>query len=252
MSQIIMAWGKTLIGVAVTGANDAMAASFTDVGKVKDKSVSLSVSEGDTLEMKATGGELVAREQGEPTVSLAYRIIEPTAATYTLFCGATTSSNDVTLKTLVPSSEFSVKVAPQKAGAKGIKAAKTQVSLSPGYSDEDGNYLDVTHTFLKSAVTDEIATLFEVKAASLGSLSLSTSELTIGATDTKGKVVTLNTNSTPTFTIEQTGAWLSAVAASGKITLTAISNTGAARTAAVTVVADGWAVRLSVTQEAGS
>ena len=59
----IMAWSKCTFEIGKTGDSDAMATELTNIGTIKDKSSSLETSEGDALEMKANGGETVAKEQ---------------------------------------------------------------------------------------------------------------------------------------------------------------------------------------------
>ena len=58
----IMAWSKCTFEIGRTGENVAMATELFNIGTIKDKSSSLDPSEGDALEMKATGGETVAKE----------------------------------------------------------------------------------------------------------------------------------------------------------------------------------------------
>ena len=43
---------------------------------------------------------------------------------------------------------FSVKVTPKNVGAKGIKAPKTNIIYKPGWSEEEGNFADLTFEIL--------------------------------------------------------------------------------------------------------
>ena len=74
----IMAWSKCTFEIGKTGDNDAMATELTNIGTIKDKSSSLEPSDGDALEMKATGGETVAKEVLEGGFKAITRVIEPT------------------------------------------------------------------------------------------------------------------------------------------------------------------------------
>lgn len=56
--------------------NDAMSTALFSVGTINDKSTSMTVSDGDTLEAKATGGVTVAEEESEPGVEITYRVKE--------------------------------------------------------------------------------------------------------------------------------------------------------------------------------
>lgn len=54
--KIIMAWSKCTIEIAPTGADDAFnGTELKSIGVIKDKSTTLEPSDGDALEMKATG-----------------------------------------------------------------------------------------------------------------------------------------------------------------------------------------------------
>ena len=148
---IIMGWSKCSVEIGATGADDAMATSLTDVGKIKDKSAVLEPTQGEVLEGKATGGELVAREETEGGVALTIRVIEPTNALFESLGLGDVATDDIDVKTHVVSGDKSVVVTPKNVGAIGIKAAKTQVSFRPGWSDAEGNYVDIVFTFIKTA-----------------------------------------------------------------------------------------------------
>lgn len=145
----IMAWSKCTIEIGDTGASDAMATALVSVGTVKDKSSSLEPSDGDSLEAKASGGELVAKELLEGGFKLKTRVIEPEDALYTALGLGTVATDELQVKTHVVSEYQSVKVTPKNVGAKGIKAPKTLVSFKPGWSEEDGNYVDLEFDILK-------------------------------------------------------------------------------------------------------
>ena len=74
-----MAWSKCSFEIGTTLENDGMATELVSVGKIKDKSSTLEPSDGDALEMKATGGELVAKETNEGGYVAKTRVIEPSA-----------------------------------------------------------------------------------------------------------------------------------------------------------------------------
>ena len=74
--KIIMSWSKCKIEVGKTGDDEAMAATLTDVGTINDKSTTLATEDGETLTATATGGIVVAEEEGEPVVTLTTRVKE--------------------------------------------------------------------------------------------------------------------------------------------------------------------------------
>lgn len=139
-----MSWSKCKIEIGKTGTNDAMAASLTDIGTIKDKSTTLSTEDGESLTATATGGVVVAIEEGEPVVTLTTRVIEPAFSLETLLTGAVVADDELTVKTNVVSDDFSVKLTPKNIGAIGIKIRRAHVSYRPGHSEEEGHYVDLT------------------------------------------------------------------------------------------------------------
>ena len=145
----IMAWSKCTFEIGKTGENDAMAADLTSIGTIKDKSSSLEPSDGVALEMKATGGETVAKEVLEGGYKATTRVIEPTAELETLLGIAKTVDGEEQVTTHVVEGDWSLKITPKNVGAKGIKAPKTSITYKPGWSEEDGNYADIDFEILK-------------------------------------------------------------------------------------------------------
>lgn len=165
MKKIIMSWSKCKIEIGLTGAADAMAAVLKSIGIINDKSTTLSTEDGETLEAKATGGIVVASEEGEPTVSLTTRVKEMDFDIETLLTGAEASTDGDSLKvtTNIVSKDFSMKLTPKNIGAVGIKARRCHVSFRPGSSEEEGAYVDLTFKFL-ACEDGELYTKFKVKA----------------------------------------------------------------------------------------
>lgn len=154
MAKKIMAWSKCAIEIGKTGASDAMATALTSVGVVKDKSATMESADGDSLEMKSTGGETVGSEKQEGTVTITCRIIEPGQELYTLLGIGAASDTNIAVQSHVVASEYSVKVTPNKVGAWGVEAPKCSVSVSAGWSEEDGNYVDLSFGVLHGAQVD--------------------------------------------------------------------------------------------------
>lgn len=168
MNKPIMSWSKCKIEIGETGNNDAMAASLTDVGIIKDKSTTLAAEDGETLTATATGGVVVAEEEGEPVVTLTTRIIEPSFELEALLTGAVagTGANEgeLTVKSNVVSKDFSVKLTPKNIGSIGIKARRTHVSFRPGHSEEEGHFVDLTFKIL-ACEDGELYKKYKVKQA---------------------------------------------------------------------------------------
>ncbi|MCM1166758.1 MAG: hypothetical protein NC401_12200 [Ruminococcus sp.] len=162
--KIIMSWSEVIIEVGKTGANDAMSDKMFSVGTINDKSTTLSTSDGDTLEAKATGGVTVAEEEGEPAVELTYRVKEMDFDTEGQFTGAEENENgELVVRTNKVDDDFSLKVTPKNIGAKGLKARRTHVKFRPGHSEDEGSYVDVTHKILECE-DGELYRYFRVKA----------------------------------------------------------------------------------------
>ena len=117
--KIIMSWSKCKIEVGKTGDDEAMAATLTDVGTINDKSTTLATEDGETLTATATGGIVVAEEEGEPVVTLTTRVKEMDFDKEKMFNGAEVSEDgdELTVKTNVVSDDFSVKLTPKNIGA---------------------------------------------------------------------------------------------------------------------------------------
>lgn len=159
-----MSWSKCKIEIGKTGGNDAMAETLTDIGTINDKSTTLATEDGETLTATATGGVVVAEEEGEPTVTLTTRVKEPSFTLETLLTGNAVVSDELVVKTNVVNDDFSVKLTPKNIGAIGIKARRAHVSWRPGSSEEEGHYVDLTFKFL-ACVDGEIYKKFRVAAA---------------------------------------------------------------------------------------
>lgn len=161
--KIIMSWSKCKIEVGKTGGDEAMAVSLTNIGIINDKSTTLATEDGEKLTATATGGIVVAEEEGEPVVTITTRVKEMDFDTEKIFTGATVSEEELVVKTNVVSDDFSVKLTPKNIGAIGIKARRTHVSFRPGSSEEEGSYVDLTFKIL--ACSDgELYKKFRVKA----------------------------------------------------------------------------------------
>lgn len=150
--KIIASWSKCKIEVGKTGEADAMAAELFSIGTIKDKSTTMATEDGDTLQLVATGGIVVAEEEGEPQVTITTRIMEMDFDTENKLTGAVKSGSsgkeELSVKTNVIPDDYSIKLTPKNIGATGIKARRTHISFRPGHSEEEGQYVDVTFKIL--------------------------------------------------------------------------------------------------------
>lgn len=151
-----MSWSKCKIEMGTANSGGAsMPSSLSSIGTIKDKSTTLEPSDGEVLEMKQTGGLRVAKEEGEGGLVLKTRVIEPSDDLYsTLGLGSVDStSSELQVKTHVVAGNFGIKLTPKNIGAKGIKAPFTSIAFKPGYSEEDGHYVDLEFELLQGAAS---------------------------------------------------------------------------------------------------
>lgn len=164
--KIIMSWSKCKIEVGKTGAADAMATELFELGHIKDKTTTLATEDGAKLTATATGGVVVAEEEGEPQVTITTRIMEMPFDIESKLTGAVLDENseELTVKTNIVPEDYSVKVTPKNIGATGVKVRRAHISFRPGSSEEEGQYVDVTLKIL-ACEDGELYKKFKVKAA---------------------------------------------------------------------------------------
>lgn len=179
--KIIMSWSKVIIEAGETGEDDAMSDKMFSVGTINDKSTSMSTSDGDTLEAKATGGETVAKEESEPTIEVTTRVKEMDFDTEGMFTGAKENEQgELVVMTNNVEKEFSLKITPKNIGAKGLKARRCHVKFRPGSSEEEGSYVDLTFEILP-CVDGELYRYFRVKATDKENIKLAEDVKTLAA-----------------------------------------------------------------------
>lgn len=152
MAKKIMAWNKCVIEIGKTGENDAMATTLTSIGTISNQSSTLSAEAGDALEAVATGGEIVAHEPQEGTLTLETTVIEPTNDLLVLLglTKETVAAENITVQTHCVADNWSVKVTPKNKGAMGIEAPKTNITYAPAWDEEKGNTGVLTFNILKT------------------------------------------------------------------------------------------------------
>lgn len=145
-----MAWSRCDMEIGLPGDDGTMATTLVNIGTIKDKSASLEATDGETLEMKATGGITVAKEILEGGYLVKVRVIEPDIALLEhLGIVGAKEGEDVTILTHIVDGYRSLRITPKNVGAKGIEAPMTSVTYKPGWSEEDGNYADLEFDILK-------------------------------------------------------------------------------------------------------
>ena len=120
---------------------------------IKEKSTTLEATDGESLELKKTGGKTVDSVETEGGFELITTVIEPSKLYKTL--GLTSDDYDTTgkmkVKTHVVEDRYAVKLTPKRVGGKGLEAPLCQVSFKPAGSEEEGGSAEVRFKFLFGA-----------------------------------------------------------------------------------------------------
>jgi hypothetical protein len=145
------AWGEQVVSFGTPAAGDTMSASLTDIGKIKEDTVSIEKADGTVLELFSTGHNLVDKLKGEPTLTLKFTLIGITAAAIALFWDATLVSTRTTVKSLVNSDKLSVKLASKVVGADTLEAPYCEVSMGPLFAEKEGWTAEISVTIIKGA-----------------------------------------------------------------------------------------------------
>lgn len=163
--SLIMSWSKCTIEIGKTGAQDAMATELKSIGTIADRSTSLESADGEVLEMKATGGVTVAKEQSEGEITLTTRIIEPDYSLLEELIGAEYDEAEESLKitSQIVNDPYSVRLTPKNVGATGMEIRKTNVAYKDGYDEESGHFAEITFTVLECS-DGELYTKFKKQA----------------------------------------------------------------------------------------
>lgn len=153
--RIIAIWQECDIKIAKSKDDETWPAEaeFTSVGVIKEKTTTLESSEGETLELKSSGGHTVDIVETEGGLQLKTTTIEPNSL-YKLLGLADdelTDAKEQAIKTHVVDERFAVKLTPKRVGGVGYKFPVTQVSFKPGGSEEAGGSAEITFNVIKPA-----------------------------------------------------------------------------------------------------
>lgn len=165
-NKLIMSWSSCSIKIGKTGVADAMSSTLTSVGVINDKSTTLEVGEGEKLQAKASGGIVVAQEVGEGEITLKARVKEPAFDFEAGLTGAVlnTAKDELKIASHIVADDYSVEVTPKNIGATGIRVRKSNLTYKPGYTEDEGHFVDLTFTVL-ACEDGELYTKFKKKDA---------------------------------------------------------------------------------------
>lgn len=151
-ARIIAIWLECAIEISPALDTEAFPTSgFESIGTIKTKTTTLETTDGETLELKGSGGHTVDIVETEGGFALKTTVIEPTKLYKTL--GLTADDYDSTgkmkVKTHVVDGRYAVRLTPKRVGGMGIEAPVTQISFKPGGSEEEGGSAELTFNFIK-------------------------------------------------------------------------------------------------------
>jgi hypothetical protein len=149
------AWGHVhlLVGNALATGEMPADAQLTDLGAILDDSVSMETAEGETLELRETGGNLIDQLQGENTYTLNLTVIGVERENVEQFWNIEEDDNDPDkfwVKSTVTNDKFAVRFSSDVVGAKYLDAPKCTMKWSLNYAKAEGWTLVGKITFLKS------------------------------------------------------------------------------------------------------
>lgn len=247
--KLIMAWSKCKVQLAPMPDDESMAddSAFFDIGIIRQNTTSLTSSEGDSLQAIETGGAIVAEEKQEGEFSLSTEVIEPSNALYQNLGIGVIDGDDVKVSTHIVPGNYCMKLSPKNLGAMGISAPKVSVSVSPAFGDDTGNALTLTMSVLNGA-----AGYWYKKFMHRGDLELDKYKISLNNTDTSSapsQTITVTTEES-TVTATSNADWCVAQVTSKTVKIGAKANSGAERTATVTITAGTQKSIVTVTQGA--
>lgn len=151
-TKIIAIWLECGIDIAKCEADESFPKTgLESIGAIKNKSTTLETTDGESLELKSSGGHTVDIVETEGGFALVTTVIEPTKLYKVL--GLTEDDYDSTgrmkVKTHVVDERYAVRLTPKRVGGMGIEAPVTQIAFKPTGSEEEGGSAEVRFNFIK-------------------------------------------------------------------------------------------------------
>lgn len=248
--KIIMGWSKCKVELAPMPEDESMAddSAFFDVGIIRQNTTSLTANEGDALQAIETGGGIVAEEKQEGDFSLATEVIEPSDELHVNLGIAhidAQNSDELDVDTHIVPGNYCVRLTPKNLGAKGIKAPKCSISVTPAFGDDTGHAMTLTMSILKGD-----AGYWYKRFLYRGDLKLDKYKVNVENTDTSSspsQTITVTTDES-TITAVSNASWCVTQVSSKTVKIGAKVNSGEARTATVTITAGTQKAIVTVTQ----
>lgn len=245
--KIIMAWSKCKISLAPMPEDESMAedSAFFDIGIISNNTTSLSASEGDALQAIESGGAIVAEEKQEGDFSLSTDVIEPSNELYVELGIGYIKDDDAFVTTHIVPGNYCLKLTPKNLGAKGIKAPKCSVSVTPTFGDDAGHGMTLNISILQGD-----GGYWYSKYLYRGDLVLDNYKVSLENTDTSSspsQSVTVTTDE-DTVIATSNASWCVVQVETKAVKIGAKQNTGEARSATITVKAGTQSSIITVNQ----
>lgn len=248
--KLIMAWLQCAIDLAPMPEDENMEADETayfNVGVIRNNTTQLTAEDGDALQAVESGGNVVAEERQEGTFALATEVVEPDNALYENLGLGQVSDEELRVNTHIVPGHYCLRLRPKNLGAKGIKAPKCSVSVAPAFGDDKGHALTLNFSILNGD-----AGYWYAKYLYRGDLQADQKKVSLTSADTSAEpsaTVTLTTDET-VVTASSNASWCVVKAEGKTVKIGAKANSGAARTASVTITAGRQRALVTATQAA--
>lgn len=179
-----LSWSKVRVLVGKTGDGDALATKWFNLGTLKNESTTTASEEGETKELKATGGELIESLVGEGTFKITTVLVEPDWRVMKQFL----PSEDYTeggktglrVKSMVSPDYWSVKLVGYAPGTASLAVRKCKVGIAQARSETEGTALTFTFTAFKVYNPEEIYTTWDTVATDITAADAATIEAYLG------------------------------------------------------------------------
>ena len=272
--KLVMAWLKCAVDLAPMPEDETMepdGGAWFSVGIIRNNTTQLTAEEGSALQAVESGGAVVAEERQEGGFSLSTEVIEPDDALYANLGLGDVAEEELEVKTHVAAGNYCMRLRPKSPGAKGVKAPKCSVSVSPAFGDDTGHALTLSIGILKGdagywykkflyrgnlPVDKARVELAATDSSASPSAVVTTDPLTDAAggivTDAEGSWVTDSAAADAPLRAKANASWLTATVEGKTVKIGAKANTGAARTGSVTITQGNRQALVTVTQAGGS
>lgn len=137
-----------MIKMGATGSDGAMGGTLSDIGEIKEGSISLEVQDGTTKEWKATGGRLIDTLKTEPTLRIKCHVKNLNKAIVEKVWAVKEATNDLQVTSLLNATKQSVSIENDVSKSETLKFPLCSVEGKPVYSEDAGYGLDITITVL--------------------------------------------------------------------------------------------------------